>query len=46
MDNERRNEDARRDYDAPELIVLASVEEATDAWVDGTGTGGRFAVSV
>jgi hypothetical protein len=37
MENERRNDDdARREYEAPELTVLASVRDATLAINEGT----------
>jgi hypothetical protein len=46
MNDERRDsEDARRDYVAPVLTVLASVEEATDVRIDPSRPGGKLQIS-
>jgi hypothetical protein len=45
MDNDRRtDDDTRPDYEAPELIVLASVQEATLQSIEGVTSPG-FVVS-
>ncbi|MEA2428315.1 MAG: hypothetical protein QOF37_1943 [Thermoleophilaceae bacterium] len=47
MDEERTERDQeRRDYEAPELTVIASVEEATlGSAEDGADQGGFFGIS-
>jgi hypothetical protein len=43
MDSQRRDEvDERDDYEAPELITLASVEEATLMGLEGATSDGTF----
>jgi hypothetical protein len=46
MENEHRNDDARRDYEAPELTVLASVAEATLGAIETINSDGTLMASV